>query len=168
VSRATQSKTGEHLMRLALPLFFLMASYVGSAAAQGTFEHSNYKPLPLAQILGMPVPAKETRLFEHDRLFRINAFYTGDTRQLDFPRHPLIPAWLNSRSLEGMSPKGLTKELRIESEGRSFWAPIIMVVSPDKGEGFAIRRRSVVYLHQIGNLNGQPYFLAIVGSSQSR
>jgi hypothetical protein len=67
-----------------------------------------------------------------------------------------------------MSLQGLTKELRIESEGRSIWAPVVMVVSADKGEGFAIRRQSVVYLHQIGNLNGQPYFLAIVGASQSR
>jgi hypothetical protein len=155
-------------MRLQLLLLVLLGACLGQATAQTSFEHSNYKPLPLAQILDAPVPQKETRLFPHDRLYRINAHYTGDTRLLDFPRHPLIPGWLNSRSLEGMSPKGLTKEWRIESEGRSFWAPVVMVVSPDKGEGFAIRRQSVVYLHQIGNLDGRPYFLAIVGSSQSR
>ncbi len=155
-------------MRLQVLLFVLLGTCLGKAVAQNSFEHSNYKPLPLAQILAAAVPPKETRLFGHDRLYRINAHYTGDTRLLDFPRHPLIPAWLNSRSLEGMSPKGLSKEWRIESEGSSIWAPVVMVVSPDKGEGFAIRRKSVVYLHQIGNLDGRPYFLAIVGSAQSR
>jgi hypothetical protein len=155
-------------MRQLVMLFTLIAWCAGPVLAQTSFDHGNYKPVPLPQLLDRPVPPKETRLFERDQLYRISAHYTGDTRTLDFPRHPLIPGWINTRSLEGMSPKGLIREMRIESEGRSFWAPVIMVVGADKGEGFAIRRQSVVYLHQIGNVDGKPYFLAIVGSSQSR
>jgi hypothetical protein len=155
-------------MRLNLMLFTLLAPTAAIVLAQAEFEHSNYKPVNIAQVFAQPVPAKETRLFASDVLYRVSAHYTGDTRTLDFPRHPLIPLWLNTRPVQGMSPKGLAKEMRLESEGKSFWAPVIMVVNPDKGDAFAIRRRSVVYLHQIGNLNGQPYFLAIVGNSESR
>lgn len=155
-------------MRLTFLLFAWLASHAGMAQAQAEFEHSNYKPAAIAQVLAQPIPPRETRLFSSDVLYRVTAHYTGDTRALDFPRHPLIPLWLNTRPVQGMSPKGLAKEMRLESDGRSFWAPVIMVVNPDKGDAFAIRRRSVVYLHHIGNVNGQPYFLAIVGNSESR
>ena len=155
-------------MRLNIMLFTFFALHAAVAQAQKGFEHSNYKPVPLAQILSPANPAKETRLLANDALYRVTAHYTGDTRPLDFPRHPLIPLWLNSRPIPGMSPKGLAKEMRLESDGRSFWTPVIMVISPDKGDAFAIRRRSVVYLHHIGYVSGRPYFLAIVGNAESR
>ena len=151
-----------------LAVFALHAAVAQAQQAQRGFEHSNYKPVPLAQILSPANPAKETRLLGNDTLYRVTAHYTGDTRPLDFPRHPLIPLWLNTRPVPGMSPKGLAKEMRLESDGHSFWTPVIMVISPDKGDAFAIRRRSVVYLHHIGDVSGQPYFLAIVGNAESR
>lgn len=155
-------------MRLNIMLFTFFALHAAVAQAQKGFEHSNYKPVPLAQILSPANPAKETRLLANDALYRVTAHYTGDTRPLDFPRHPLIPLWLNTRPIPGMSPKGLAKEMRLESDGHSFWTPVIMVISPDKGDAFAIRRRSVVYLHHIGYVSGRPYFLAIVGNAESR
>ena len=155
-------------MRLNIMLFTFFALHAAVAQAQKGFEHSNYKPVPLAQILSPANPAKETRLLANDALYRVTAHYTGDSRPLDFPRHPLIPLWLNTRPIPGMSPKGLAKEMRLESDGHSFWTPVIMVISPDKGDAFAIRRRSVVYLHHIGYVSGRPYFLAIVGNAESR
>ena len=103
-----------------LVVFALHATVAQAQQAQRGFEHSNYKPVPLAQILIPANPAKETRLLANDALYRVTAHYTGDTRPLDFPRHPLIPLWLNTRPMPGMSPKGLAKEMRLESDGHSF------------------------------------------------